>query len=193
MPRAKSFDETEVLERAMELFWKRGFHATSIRDLVEHLGINRASLYDTFGDKEQLFQRAFAHYRVINQGQFDQLLQAHGSVRDGIKALFEAAIRKAAADPDARGCFAVNCATEMAASDAVLQSMLSENKLAFEQSFAEYLRRGIERGELSEQKDPEALAMMLFTLYNGLEVIAKFDADPKKLLHMVDAALDALD
>ncbi|MEL6975424.1 MAG: helix-turn-helix domain-containing protein, partial [Bacteroidota bacterium] len=63
MPRTKQFDEKEVLKKAMELFWEKGFHATSIQDLVSHLGINRASLYDTFGGKDELFNTAFESYR----------------------------------------------------------------------------------------------------------------------------------
>ena len=63
MPRIKTFDENEVLVKAMNLFWKQGYSATSVQDLVSHLGINRASLYDTFGDKEQLFKKSFALYR----------------------------------------------------------------------------------------------------------------------------------
>ena len=59
MPRTKQFNEEEILKKAMELFWEKGFHATSIQDLVAHLGINRASLYDTFGGKEELFKKAF--------------------------------------------------------------------------------------------------------------------------------------
>jgi TetR/AcrR family transcriptional repressor of nem operon len=66
MPRVKLFDENEVLNKAMNLFWKQGYSATSIQDLVSHLGINRASLYDTYGDKEKLFFRAFEFYRKTN-------------------------------------------------------------------------------------------------------------------------------
>ena len=66
MPRVKLFDENEVLTKAMNLFWKQGYAATSVQDLVTHLGINRASLYDTFGDKEQLFKKSFELYRKTN-------------------------------------------------------------------------------------------------------------------------------
>ena len=72
MPRVKSFDEKEVLDKAIHLFWKQGYTATSIQDLVTHLGINRASLYDTFGDKEELFKKAFEQYRKTS---FDGLTQ----------------------------------------------------------------------------------------------------------------------
>lgn len=57
MPRVKKFDEKEVLEKAMELFWIQGYHATSIQDLVDHLGINRASLYDTYGERNRCSKR----------------------------------------------------------------------------------------------------------------------------------------
>ena len=67
MPRVKLFDQNEVLTKAMNLFWKQGYAATSVQDLVQHLGINRASLYDTFGDKDQLFKKSFELYRKQNK------------------------------------------------------------------------------------------------------------------------------
>ena len=64
MARKKQFEEHEILTKATDLFWKQGFHATSIQDLVNHLKINRASLYDTFGGKEELFNKAFRYQLV---------------------------------------------------------------------------------------------------------------------------------
>ncbi|MEM8908570.1 MAG: helix-turn-helix domain-containing protein, partial [Bacteroidota bacterium] len=98
MPRIKQFDEQQALEQAMELFWEKGFHATSMQDLVSRLGINRASLYDTFGGKQALFDRALALYRQKNQSGAREFVRPFASVREGLTALFDQAIEEAACD-----------------------------------------------------------------------------------------------
>src|SRR5210317_807979 len=111
MPRVKLFDEQEVLTKAMNLFWKQGYAATSVQDLVSHLGINRASLYDTFGDKEQLFRKSFELYRRINIEGLKQFLESYEDIREGFSKLFENAIQESITDKDRKGCFVVNTTT----------------------------------------------------------------------------------
>ncbi|MDF1696713.1 MAG: helix-turn-helix domain containing protein [Saprospiraceae bacterium] len=94
MPRVKLFDKDEVLEKAMHLFWERGYHATSIQDLVNHLGINRASLYDTFGGKQALFDSAFKHYRMTNTKAIKKFLHAEQDVKKGMRKLFLLALEQ---------------------------------------------------------------------------------------------------
>ncbi len=111
MPRVKLFDQEQVLQKAIELFWKKGYYATSINDLVQHLGLSRSSLYDTFGDKHELFERAFEHYQKINSESLRQYLDSQDNVREGLRQLFEKAIDTALQDPDHKGCLMVNTPT----------------------------------------------------------------------------------
>ena len=117
MPRVKLFDEQEVLTKAMNLFWKQGYSATSVKDLVNHLGINRASLYDTFGDKEQLFKKSFALYRKSNVEGLIQFFESRPNVKNGFSELFDIAIQEAITDKEAKGCFVVNTTTERIPND----------------------------------------------------------------------------
>src|SRR5512134_1716882 len=78
MVRTKQFDRHAVLDEAMEVFWERGFHATSIQDLVDRLGVNRQSLYDTYGGKDQLFLAALERYREIQGTPVRRLLEREG-------------------------------------------------------------------------------------------------------------------
>ena len=96
MPRVKRFNEDEVLAKAMHLFWERGYSATSIQDLVDRLGINRASLYATYGGKEELFDRAFMQYLESTGSWLEQLFNKETSVKKGFKTLFEKAIEEGA-------------------------------------------------------------------------------------------------
>ncbi|MEL7252341.1 MAG: helix-turn-helix domain-containing protein [Bacteroidota bacterium] len=117
MPRTKQFDEQVVLERAVELFWKQGYHSTSMQNLVDHLGINRASMYTTFGDKKQLFLRAIQHYRKVNAQGMASLLKDEPDVRIGLRRILELAVTEATADADRKGCFVVNTTTELIPND----------------------------------------------------------------------------
>ncbi len=193
MPRTKQFDEKEVLNKAMELFWKKGFHATSIQDLVSHLGINRASLYDTFGGKEELFNSAFAHYRNTNSHFIKTLFENERLVKKGFEKLFDKAIEEALNDTARKGCFVVNTTTEMIPGDTSIHSVLIQNKEMAEQLFINYIQSGIDSGEIDNLKDAKNIGRMLFTLYNGLRVVAKVDSDPKKLKDMLEAGLSVLD
>ena len=193
MPRTKSFDEKAVLQKAMELFWVQGYHATSIQDLVDHLGINRASLYDTYGGKDSLFQKAFRQYREQNAAEIRQFFQQQPRVREGLMALFTMAIEEAATDADRKGCFVVNTATELLPGDPSLIPVLQENKRNFEQLFLDYLTKGVEDGQISEGKDLRAIATLLFTLYNGLKVVSKVSPEEDQLLASINEVLKLLD
>ena len=193
MPRTKQFNEQEVLNRAMELFWEKGFHATSMQDLVSHLGINRASLYDTFGGKEALFDSAFAHYRTTSGEKIQEIFHTSATIKEGFQRLFEMAIEEAANDPGRKGCFVVNTTTEMIPGNEKIHQTLIANKENAENLFAGYVQKGINNGELSPSINPQEIGLMLFALYNGIRVVAKVDSDAEKLRKVVNSGLSVLD
>lgn len=192
MPRTKQFDETEVLEKALEVFWRQGFNGTSMQDLVDAMGINRASLYDTFGNKEELFDRVFREYRESSKQRIRDFLYAQHSVREGILALFEQTIDQAIRDPQAKGCFVVNTTTELAAGNQDLCATLSQNRADLELLFLDYLHLGVEYGQLHPGKDLQTIASLLFTLYNGIMVLVKVNPDKERLMATVRAGLEVL-
>ncbi|MFZ9030407.1 MAG: TetR/AcrR family transcriptional regulator [Robiginitalea sp.] len=192
MPRVKTFDENEVLSKAMNLFWKQGYSATSIQDLVNHLGINRASLYDTFGDKEQLFKKSFALYRKSNMEGLRRFLENRPDVKKGFSELFENAIREALDDKDKKGCFVVNTTTELIPNDESLLQVLEDNKRDFENLFYQYLKKGRDDGQLKTDKDLRSLASLFYTLYNGIRVVSKVRPNKKELADSIEVVLSLL-
>lgn len=193
MPRVKTFDEKVVLEQAMELFWKKGYHATSIQDLVNHLGINRASLYDTYGGKEALFKKAFDHYRVTNSTMTKNFLYAEENIRKGFRSLFQMAIQQAAEDAQRKGCFVVNTTTELTPGSTSTSAILKENKDYFENLFHTYLLKGQQSGQLSSTINLKAIANLFFIFYNGMRVTTKVEVNPEELMTSVDELLSLLD
>ena len=192
MPRVKLFDENEVLTKAMNLFWKQGYSATSVQDLVSHLGINRASLYDTFGDKEKLFKKSFELYRKQNINKICQLFQNRPNVKEGFSELFYNAINDAVTDNDRKGCFAVNNTTELVPNDEGCLEVLSNNRRDFENLFYEYLKKGRKKGQLNEHQDLKSLASLYFIIYNGLLVVSKIHPSKKELTDSVNVAMSLL-
>jgi len=193
MPKVKLFDEKLILEKAMELFWKKGFHATSIQDLVTYLGISRSSIYDTYGGKNELFNKSFQLYRTTNITGFSNFLNQQKNVKIGLRKLFEMAIEQAIADMDRKGCFVVNTTTELVPGDIEIQKILKENEDTFVNIFYEFLLKGEQSGEISKGKNLKSIANLYYTLYNGIKVVSKVQPNSKKLLSSVDTVLTLLD
>ncbi|MEM8899853.1 MAG: TetR/AcrR family transcriptional regulator [Bacteroidota bacterium] len=194
MARPKAFKESDILEKAMMVFWKKGYHATSIQDLVSYLGINRASMYDTFGNKEALFHMAFKHYRETNKARIHELLSSYASVKEGFTAMLVGAMKATLSDEDRKGCFSVNCTTELLPGDDFdLLPTLAENRKEFVAFFGKYIQVGIDKGELSAFLDVETTASYIHTLYSGLQVNAKITDDLEELINIIHAGLSILD
>lgn len=193
MPRVKLFDENEVLTKAMNLFWKQGYSATSVQDLVNFLGINRASIYDTFGDKEGLFLKAFDQYKATNTAGVIQFFESQPNVKLGFQRLFEMSIEASVQDKERKGCFVVNTTTELIPGDEKILRILEENRITFEGIFFEYLQKGEKEGQFPMGKDLKAITSLLFTLYNGLKVVSKVNPNKKELINSIRQVLLLLD
>lgn len=189
MPRVKLFDEEEVLSKAMNLFWKQGYAATSVNDLVNFLGINRASLYDTFGDKDKLFKKSFALYRKTNTDWLKEFFKNRPNIKNGFAELFDIAIQQAIEDEDNKGCFVVNTTTELIPNDESLLKLIEKNKYDFENLFYEYLKKGKDDGQLKTNQNLKSLASLLFILFNGIKVVSKISPQKQELKSSIDLAL----
>ena len=190
MARPKAFDEDDVLEKALATFWQRGYHATSMQDLVAGMGISRASLYDTFGDKHQLFIRVLSRY----QDRSGTLLQALTAAPDvpapvRIRQLLNALLQQALDDKAQHGCFLVNAATERLPHDPDTAAVAARNQQQLETVLTQVLTQGQARGEVSPRAAPQAQARLLLSVINGMRIMAKIDPDPQLLRDVVQTAL----
>jgi TetR/AcrR family transcriptional repressor of nem operon len=192
VPRPREFDEDDVVARATDLFWRRGYHATSVRDLGEALGLSASSLYRTFGDKHALFLRALDHYRATDSAEArDQLLRpgpAPEVVRDWLIRMVDLPEEGAAA----RGCFVVNTATELGADDPTVDERTQAAFGVTREALTEVLQRGRRDGELRADLDVAATAESLFTLVLGLRVRARAGHRPAELRGVIDTAVRSL-
>ena len=193
MARPRAFDEAAVLARARDLFWERGYAATSIGDLERGLGISRSSLYATFGDKRALYDRTLAAYRDENLGRLRTLLTEATDLRATLERVFaDAAAAKADCRAGARGCYVVNATTEMANACADALGFVSGNRERFVALLREALTRARDAGQLAREADPQALANYLFVCYNGLQVVVQTDIPRTELAAAVRLGVAAL-
>lgn len=193
MPRAKAFDREEALQKAMETFWRFGYEATSIQDLVESMGINRGSLYDTFGDKRSLFQAAIAHYNCTVVKEAIAELEAPGASKAAIVAHFRNAAEQAATDSQQRGCLITNCAVEIAPHDSEIAASVAETMRRVERALHGALVRAREQGEIDASLNLEAIARYFTCCLQGLRVVSKTNPNPDDLREIAELALAILD
>jgi len=191
MVRTKQFDKHAALDQAMELFWERGYHATSIQDLVEHLGVNRQSLYDTFGGKDQLFQAVLERYRDLQGIPLRRSLERDGPLGEILREFFDAAIANLMKN-DGKGCLMANTTTELALHDDAIFKVCSGNARQLEAAFSGLLARAQQNGEIDENASVVQLARFLVNTMNGLAVTAKATRDRKTLKDVVEVALSAV-
>ena len=193
MGRQKQFNRDEVLMKAMETFWRYGYEGTSIQTLVEDMGINRGSLYDTFGDKLSLFHEAIAYYdsRVVTKA--IARLEAPGAAKQAIIDQFYGLIDRAVGDSDRKGCLLTNTAVEMGARNSDTSKQVTNNIQRIENALKQALTTAQKKGEISQKKDTAALAKFLTCCLQGLRVISKINPDRKALQDMAKIALSVLD
>ena len=193
MARHREFDRDEALHKAMEVFWSRGYSAASIQDLVRHMGINRQSLYDTFGDKHALYLLALDRYREVEGRRMFELLERPGPVKNSLRQLFEGTVEKALCDEQRRGCFMGNAMSELAGRCKETAAKTCTNMAAAEEVFYRALLRGKKEGELKRVSDPRAVARFLYSSLQGLVLMAKATQDRKTLKDVVKVTLWVLE
>ncbi|GLP64925.1 TetR family transcriptional regulator [Streptomyces sp. TUS-ST3] len=191
MARTREFDTEAAVSRAMELFWERGYEATSVRDLTQHLGIGQGSLYAAFGDKDGLYRAALERYRVTLAAAALRRLEEEADVRSAVRALLVERVR-IAVELGGRGCLMVNAACERLPEDPSIRRIVRDVQDASRAALAEVLRVAAERGDIAARHDPDTLAAFLVTFLNGLLVSSKITPDVRALEPLVEVALVAL-
>lgn len=193
MPWEKQFDRDEVLDKAMQAFWSRGFEATSMQDLVDCTGINRGSLYATYGDKRALFLAALRLYDEKKRRTLLADLEARHAPREAIRQLFLAFLAQTSERGGNRGCFLTNTALELAAHDSEVRRVVARAQAQIEAFFARTIRKGKAQGEIAAHVRAAESARGLLASLIGLVVLIRSRPE-RALLHAIaDDAIRRLD
>lgn len=193
MARPLAFNQTQVLDNVVQLFWKQGFEATSMQDLVDATGLNRSSLYNSFGSKEALFLKAFDHYVAYFSSERLASLEAGERAQERIKAYFDDLVSFSCTRGKGLGCLLTNSAVELAPHDAIIESKLLTSFEKVRQRFLSILKDGQAQQEIATTKDTEALASFFLSTIQGIRVLARAGAPEAQLRQVVKIALSTLE
>jgi TetR/AcrR family transcriptional repressor of nem operon len=174
MARTREFDEEKVLDAAMQLFWEKGYEATSLSDLTLRMGIQRPSIYSTFGDKRELFETSLRKYTMARAAEMRTRLAGISSVKEAFRTFFaEIVDEEYNAERLSRGCFCINTMVELAPHDEKFEILTREHQMYLSVIFQENIERGMRSGELNPSLDAKAVAQALIVSLIGLTVFMK--------------------
>ena len=173
MPWEKSFDEEVIIDRAIQVFWEKGYKASSISDLTEATGINRGSLYNAFGGKLKLFIKALRKYDTENRKMIITELEALNNPREAFQKFFDTVIDETINDGRKRGCFLINTALDLPSHNQEVKQIVTKGLGESEAFF----QRGIEvaqaRGDIAKDIIPTTTAKLLISLVVAIRVLGR--------------------
>ncbi|MGX1274705.1 TetR/AcrR family transcriptional regulator [Streptomyces phaeoluteigriseus] len=192
--RPREFDKDKTLARALELFWSRGYGATSIQDLVDTLAVERGSLYGTFGDKRRFYLDAVRLYWEV----YERHLITALDTRPLLPALREILTHPARLDElisdvgVPHGCLVGNTTAELVPHDSEATEIVTHSYRRFTEIVTDALRRAQAAGEVTDRIDPEAQAQLMLYIVQGLSLVSRAGLDTSAALAAIDAAIDGL-
>jgi len=189
MPWVKSFDIDDVTNRAMNLFWSKGFESTSITNLTKHTGINKGSLYNAFGSKKALFKLVLLKYDLEQRQATLLKIKEISDPLQAIDHLFALIIEQSLADKEKKGCFLVNTAIEVPHHDDDIREIVKLGMDDFIIFFVDQLNQAKITGILFADTDVQACAKTLLTLVVGMRVLARGTFEKEDLLSIQSQAL----
>ena len=193
MARPVAFHEDSVLDSVVQVFWKKGYEATSMQELVEATGLNRSSLYNSFGSKEKLFLLAMDHYIAHYSGERLAALDKGIGARVQIQTYFDDLIHFSIGKGKGLGCLLTNSAIELAPHDEHVDVKLKQSFNKVRDRFVIVLVEGQSNQELSADKDVEALANFFLSTIQGIRVLARAGESEARLKDVVKVALSTLE
>jgi TetR/AcrR family transcriptional regulator, transcriptional repressor for nem operon len=191
MARPREFDESAVLEAAALCFWKQGYEATSVRDLVEHTGITAASLYNAFGDKRALYEKALDHY--VEDSIADRIRRCQSlPPLQAIEAFFNEIVKRSLDDRDRKGCMLVNAALDGTPNDPAFRNVVANALIGIEGFFQMCVSAGQADCSIGRSLPADTLAQSLLGALMGVRVLARVRPERALLEGVAAAALAQL-
>jgi len=192
MARQREFDADEALDKAMILFWEKGYDETSVRDLVDHTGVAHAGLYSAFGDKEKLFEAALdRYYETVIQPNFSQLMHREAG-RDTIIGFFDKLLELSQSSAFRNGCLFCNSITEIGGGNAQIALRFKNVTALARKGFVNALKNARAAGDISDDIDIDGVAEYFVTLFQGLAVRARAGASAEELKRAITGGLSIL-
>ncbi|RZH08364.1 TetR/AcrR family transcriptional regulator [Acinetobacter pittii] len=193
--RTKEFETDEIADAAMLVFWRRGYAATSVQDLVDGTGLSRSSLYSTFQNKQGLYQKALQRYELLTTLNNVKLLSGSGSPKALIRQLLINLVKDELSDPEHKGCLVANACLELAGHDEDVSQFVVSNLQKLQHALENLLIKAQQSGEIASTQNPRALASFFLNTMQGLRVLGKGSPHEQRkqcLMDVVEVALNVL-
>ena len=191
--RPRAYQPEIALGKALDLFRKDGFAATSLDDLSAATGMNRPSLYGAFGDKRELYIKSYARYRADARAAMIDIFRDELPIRRRLERIFAVALDiYLSGDSGPRGCFTVMTAASEAVSDPEIRTLVLEGFSELDKSFTACFRLAKQNGELPQTADPVVLAQLASATIHSIAVRARARVPRKELEAIVKGAIDVM-
>jgi len=188
MPKVETFNRDEILGKVVSLFHEKGYNATSMQDLVDVTGLNRSSIYNSFGSKKELYQESLTVYKK-KAGKYLQKVLVHTSEPlEIIRKIFDTN-----PEDQANGCFMGNCTTEMANQDRQIKGFLVNNLQSMQELFKELVSMGQSQGSINKNRSAKEYAVFLFTALQGLRITGILLNEKSEFDSIVNTTLSMLE
>lgn len=191
--RPREFDIDEAVELAMQVFWTRGYHATSLVDLIEGTGLSRGSLYKAFGDKHGLFIAVLRRYMATANEQMSLILRKSAPVKLMIREVLTNFAQLSCGCEGQRGCLLLATATEMVPHDAEITSLVNAMYNQMGQKLTAVIQSSQSTGEIPAKLDAQATASLILSITHGMRVLGKAGGLQSDINLIVDTAMKLLD
>ncbi len=188
MAGVKQFDQEQVLDKAMEMFWQKGYEGTSVQDLTTATGLGRGSLYGAFGDKEQFFLKVLDRYADRFQAEIVEQLN-NPDPYQALEGMFEVMIERMSNPKYPRGCLNTNTSVVMSGKSEMIERKIAERLGGLESAIYGVLKKAQTERKLSLEQDIRALARFLVAVSQGMAVLNKTFADPSVIRDVAKVAL----
>lgn len=191
--RPRAYEPDVALGKALDLFRRQGFAATSLDDLSEATGMNRPSLYGAFGDKRELYIKSYQRYREDARASMVEIFRQEMPVRQRLERIFASALNiYLSGETGPRGCFTVVTAASEAVGDPEIRAMVIDGLSELDKAFANCFRRAKENGELPASADPAVLAQLASATVHSIAIRSRARVPRKELEGIVKGAIDVM-
>ena len=192
MPRNEQFHKETILDQIKEVFWLKGYNGTSMQDLVDATGLNRSSLYNSFGGKMELYQSVLKKYQGENAENLNQLSTCSKTGYEIIEFLFQSVKKEMLIDSNKKGCMFINCSTEMGNQNLQLNQLLYSNQAKLVSYFENWVEKGKNDGSINSNSDTNILANYLVNAFQGFRITGMNTSNNQTLNNIIETTLMVL-
>jgi TetR/AcrR family transcriptional repressor of nem operon len=193
MARTKSFDQEETLNKILMMFWQKGYHQTSLQDILRAGGISKQSMYDTYGDKRTLFLKVLALYREINTKAIEQQVKEKLDSNTPVLEILHGMIYKSRTpDENIRGCLVTDSMVEFREADGEIRTEMNKILLFLKEKMKTLIKKGQKSGEITTKLNSAQISDVLMNARNGLQVGEFYDMPAEIQNDIADNTIDLI-